>query len=46
MDERISRRGVLAAAGAALSASVAGCTDDTGGFPANTGTADGSRPQP
>lgn len=46
MDEQISRRGVLAAAGAALSASVAGCTDDTGGFPANTGTADGSRPQP
>lgn len=46
MDEPVSRRGVLAAAGTVLSAAVAGCTDDTDGFPANAGTAGSGGPQP
>ena len=46
MDDRLTRRGVLAAAGAALSVSVAGCSDDTESFPANAGSPDGAEQRP
>jgi|APHM01.1.fsa_nt_gi Trypsin-like serine proteases, typically periplasmic, contain C-terminal PDZ domain len=46
MDDRLTRRGVLGAVGAALSVSVAGCSDDTEDFPATTGPQDDTEQRP